>query len=102
MARGISDEGEALIRIFEAPHLAAIEEGAWEGDSRAEAEADLARWSAEAEALGALNLDAELAGYAARRRGEPTSDCPRVSDICAAPAWRKGWIACDAAEKAHG
>jgi hypothetical protein len=46
-----ADEGEALIRLFEAPHLAAIEEGAWEGDSRAAALADIARVTAEAEAI---------------------------------------------------
>ncbi len=46
-----ADEAEALIRIFEAPHLAAIDEGAWSGDSRAEALADIARVTAAADGL---------------------------------------------------
>lgn len=60
--RAGADEGEALIRIFEAPHLAAIDEGAWDGDPRDAAHADLARWTAEAEALAHSdrNLQAEV------------------------------------------
>lgn len=44
------DEGEALIRIFEAPHHAAEDEAGWVGDTRAATVADITRVTAEAEA----------------------------------------------------
>ena len=81
-SRPLHDESEALIRIFEAPHLAAIDEGAWDGDSRAEAQADIARITAEAEAIDAAQTAAahvvtQIAGVAAGlgwHAGEPAME----------------------------
>lgn len=44
-----ADESDALVRIFEAPHLAALDEGAWDGDPRDEAHKDIERITRQAE-----------------------------------------------------
>lgn len=76
------DEGEALIRIFEAPHQAAEDEAGWVGDTRAEAIADIARITAEAEAIDVADAAAgrvvtQIAGVAAGlgwQAGEPAME----------------------------
>lgn len=49
----LADEQNALILAFQAPWVAAAEEGEFNGDTRAEAEKDIARISGEAAALAA-------------------------------------------------
>lgn len=47
-----SEDDDALARAFEAPHLAAIDEGEWDGDPRAAAHQDIERITREAEEIG--------------------------------------------------
>lgn len=72
-----ADEQDALVRIFEAPHLAAADEGYFDGDTRAEALKDIER------------LEAEAAGVETAETN-PVRVITQIADVAAALGWQAG------------